>query len=576
MKKAALALIFAGCACWAAPAHKKISKDLDDVDALSNVKIIIQWKSNPDTKTQRILNRGGVLHAVHRSIKAGTYTVPASILHDLENDPDVVYITPDRPVSFKLDYTAAAINASYAWNSGYNGAGIGVAVLDSGINPSDPNLGQGPSNSGSRVVYTQDFVGGNGQDQYGHGHHIAGIIGSNGYSTSAANCSSCSRQLIGIAPGSTILNFRVLDQNGQASDSIVISAIEQAIALQSTHNIRVINLSLGRPVYESYTLDPLCQAVEAAWKAGIVVVVAAGNDGRDDTYGEQGYGTITVPGNDPYVITVGGMKTMGTDTRIDDLIASYSSKGPTQIDHIVKPDVVAPGNGVVSLLASSSVTLAREFPSNTVTRAYYQDTSPGIASKTSKNFFTLNGTSMATGVVSGAVADILQANPKLTPDQVKALIMQTAYKTFPVSSTATDPVSGLSYVDYYDIFTVGAGYLDLEAALQSINNVPAGTALSPVANYTSSSGTVTLSYGSTDIWSTRAVWGAQSVWGNSVVTGNRAVWGAQAVWGASNPSSSQSVWGAQAVWGAQSIWGANNSSGSSTSSALSVAIRGEQ
>ena len=96
-----------------------------------------------------------------------------------------------------------------------------------------------------------------------------------------------------------------------------------------TRNIRVINLSLGRPVYESYTLDPLCQAVEQAWKAGIVVVVAAGNEGRNNAANTSGYGTITAPGNDPYVITVGAMNTKGTPSRADDVIASYSSKGPT-------------------------------------------------------------------------------------------------------------------------------------------------------------------------------------------------------------------------------------------------------
>jgi serine protease AprX len=114
--------------------------------------------------------------------------------------------------------------------------------------------------------------------------------------------------------------------------------------LQSTYNIRVINLSLGRAVVESYTLDPLCQAVERAWQAGIVVVAAAGNNGRYQA--SNGYATIGSPGIDPFVITVGAMKTMQTLGRGDDLIATYSSKGPTLVDHVVKPDLVAPGNKV--------------------------------------------------------------------------------------------------------------------------------------------------------------------------------------------------------------------------------------
>src|SRR5207245_8297916 len=130
--------------------------------------------------------------------------------------------------------------------------------------------------------------------------------------------SNHSRHLEGIAPDVKLVNLRVLNQYGIRTDSVVISAILQAIQLQKQYNILVMNLSLGRPVYESASLDPLCQAVEQAWKAGITVVVAAGNYGRLNTYGNNGYGTITAPGNDPYVITVGAMNTMGTPSRTDD------------------------------------------------------------------------------------------------------------------------------------------------------------------------------------------------------------------------------------------------------------------
>src|SRR5204863_1866575 len=138
---------------------------------------------------------------------------------------------------------------------------------------------------------------------------------------------------------------------------------------------------------------------DAAWNAGIVVVVSSGNTGRDNSQGTNGYGTITAPGNDPYVITVGAMKTMVTPDRSDDQIASYSSKGPTQIDHIVKPDLLAPGNLVVSLLASGS-TLSKQYPGNNVLVSYYQLVK--APSPVSKNYFILSGTSMAAPVVSGA------------------------------------------------------------------------------------------------------------------------------------------------------------------------------
>ena len=376
-------------------------------------------------------------------------------------------------------------------------------------------------------------------------------------------------------------NLRVLDENGNGTDSMVIAAIEQAIALKDTYNIRVINLSLGRPVYESYTQDPLCQAVEQAWKASIVVVVAAGNDGPDNSFGTQGYGTITAPGNDPYVITVGAMKTEGTDARTDDLIASYSSKGPTQIDHIVKPDIVAPGNHVVSLLAKQNARLVVGNPANNVSVSYYQDPKNHGVSNT---YFMLSGTSMETPVVSGGIADLLQAKPSLTPDQVKALIMQTAYKTFPTSSTATDPVSGLSYISDYDIFTVGAGYLNLQAAFQNISSSPAGlSALSPNALYDGTTGAVTLSPDSSSVWGMQAR-GAQTVWNMQSVWGARAVWGPQAV------SSTRAVWstggdvtGTRAMWGTRAVWGttavASTQSVSSTSNdaaeAAGIAIQGE-
>ena len=183
------------------------------------------------------------------------------------------------------------------------------------------------------------------------------MIGGTGTSSGTAN--GYAATYAGMAPNVNLINLRVLDQNGSGTDSQVIAAIQQAIALKSTYNIRVISMSLGRPVFESYTLDPVDQAVEAAWKAGIVVVVAAGNNGRSGA--AHGFATIGVPANDPAVITVGATMTLDTATRVDDKIASYSSKGPTVLDHIVKPDLVAPGNRLVSLRVAGS-TLDTTYP----------------------------------------------------------------------------------------------------------------------------------------------------------------------------------------------------------------------
>ncbi len=467
----------------------------------------------------------------------------------LSNQSNVVYISPDRPL-IPLDVNAnSAINAQFAAQSNYTGAGIGVALIDSGVNNHvDLYTGILPL---PRVVSNQSFLPGNSNtaDQYGHGTHIAGLIAGDGLASTGPLYTQTFK---GVAPGAKIINLRVLDANGTGTDSEVIAAINQAISMKSQYNIRVMNLSLGRAVFESYKQDPLCQAVEQAWKSGIVVVVAAGNDGR--YLPTQGYGTITAPGNDPYVITVGAMKPMGTPNRNDDLIASYSSKGPTVIDHIVKPDIVAPGN----LLISTETPNTTLYTTDSANQIPYNSYMNFGGSSPSQYYYTLSGTSMATGVVSGAVADLLQAQPRLTPDQVKARLMKTSYKTFPQSSSVYDPVSGNTYVSQYDVFTVGAGYLDLQAALQS-TDIANGSAMSPTAVYNSSTGMVTMSSGSSSVWGSSAAWSGPAVWGSSQFVATNSV-----MWGAGTDNGSSVMWGASALWGSSVMWGASNDSGFST------------
>jgi serine protease AprX len=544
--------------------NPKMSDDLTLVDPQTQCNVIVLWKHVPeDQEHQKVISRGGKLRRRFSKLSSAAYSIPGSALSDLANDPDVAFIAPDRPVHSKLDYTAAAVNAAAAWSSNLTGAGVGVALIDSGVNPN------ADFNSRARIVYNQDFAGGSpsGGDLYGHGEHVAGILGGNGTNSS---CGNCDREIKGMAPGVNIVNLRALDVNGSGTDSTVMAAIDKAIALASTYNIRVMNLSLGRPVYESYTNDALCQAVEAAWQAGIVVVVAAGNDGRDNSFGTNGYGTITAPGNDPYVITVGAMKAGGTYSRTDDLIASYSSKGPTLVDAIVKPDLVAPGNQVVSLLASTTATLVVQNPANNMPRSYYQHVGNNRPGNT---FFLLSGTSMATPVVSGAAAILLEANPAMTPDQVKARLMLDACKSFPTSSVATDPTTGESYISYYDIFTVGAGYLDIAAALAD-KSLAQGTALSPAAVYNSSTGTVGLVADSSSVWNLNTVWGNQSVydvrtvWGVNAINASQTVWGVNTVWG------NTTVWGVNTVWGNTTVWGVgvnlNQPAAASMSSGITI------
>jgi len=280
----------------ASAGNGKISSDTkrDSSDAV--VEVIVQFKHTPGTAhAAKVERKGGTVKADLPLVKALHVVIPADRVEDLANDPEVVYISPDRQLTptgttISFDVPSPAVNAPYARSLGYDGTAIGVAVIDSGTQDAADLQDASKKN---RIVFKQSYITGTTGtvDVYGHGVHIAGLIGGNGHSSNG--------QYEGVAPNVNVLNFRVLNDNGVGQDSYVINAIQAAIELKSTYNIRVINLSLGRPVYESYTVDPLCQAVEQAWKAGIVVVVAAGNDGRDDSAGTNGYATISAPGNDP-------------------------------------------------------------------------------------------------------------------------------------------------------------------------------------------------------------------------------------------------------------------------------------
>jgi len=548
---------------------RRISKDLKNQSAGQWVNVIVQYRVPPSqAHLDRAVAKGAVLQLNLPVINGSAFAVKSSALAALAKDPDVAYISLDRAVwatATVTDFYDQAVVAPYAWSKNLSGSGIGVAVIDSGINAGkDFTLASG---TGSRIVYNQSFVGGQttANDLYGHGTHVAGILAGNGTNSRGTKFR---KTFMGIADNVNLINLRVLDQNGGGLDSSVIAAIQRAISLKSKYNIRVINLSLGRPVYESYKLDPLCQAVEAAWKAGIVVVVAAGNEGRNNSARTDGYGTIAAPGNDPYAITVGAMKPMGTSTRADDLIASYSSKGPTLFDHVVKPDVVAPGNLVISVLASSTATLVKAAPENIVALNSYSTTAKGASS-----YFTLSGTSMATPVVSGAVALLLQKNGSLTPDQVKARLMKSAYKTFPRYSTAKDPTTGKTYTSQYDIFTVGAGYLDIQAALSSTDLAPAafGSAKSPSVARDKSKN-VYLVTGSSILWGGSVTWGTSVVWGTSVLWGT-SVAGESILWGSSAPWGSSVDGGYSVLWGTSIIWGTSDEN---VTEAIPIEIEGEE
>jgi serine protease AprX len=287
------------------------------------------------------------------------------------------------------------------WRSGIDGAGVGVAVVDTGIDGNLPDF-QASGGGGSRVVETAvtNPDAQTATDSYGHGTDVAGIIAGNGDNLSLSN--PLRGQYIGVAPRADLISIKASDENGNATVLDVIYGLQFAVDHQADYNIRVVNLSLDSRTPQSYTTDPLDAAVEAAWFHGIVVVAAAGNLGtaRDAVQ--------FAPANDPYVITVGAVDENGTADPSDDWIPSWSSRGITQ-DGFQKPDVYAPGDHIVSVLAPNSA-FAQMCPICVIGGEYIRT----------------SGTSMAAPMISGLVADLLQAHPGWSPDQVKAALTSPA------------------------------------------------------------------------------------------------------------------------------------------------------
>ena len=276
-----------------------------------------------------------------------------------------------------------------------------MAILDSGIAGDHPALA-------NRVIVNVDFTDpkGRGNDFYGHGTHIAGIVAARDFKNAVAGADS------GMAPAAHLINLKVLGSDGSGEAADLIEAIDWAIRYRKQFGIRVLNLSLGAAPTQSYKDDPICLAVERAVKAGLVVVASAGNYGQAEN-GKLVFGSVTSPGISPYAITVGAYRTQGTVDPLDDEMAPWSSKGPTFVDRIVKPDLVAPGSKIVSTAVKGSVL------SNTLADSFVDG--PG-----GRDYVAMSGTSMAAAVVSGAVALLLEGNAKFTPLQVKLALQGSA------------------------------------------------------------------------------------------------------------------------------------------------------
>ena len=405
---------------------------------MTPARVIVQTTGTDLDAEHLVARLGGHVAGDLALINAFTASIPAGMLPDLAAAPHVRWISLDGPMIASSTSAPCApcvntanlqnayiqtIGADRVWNEApyLQGQGVGVAVVDSGINSGLDDL-QG-ANGRSRVVAQAKFNSSTHAmaDQFGHGTHVAGIIGGNGADSRGA--------YIGVAPGVNLINVKVSDDGGAAAVSDVVSGLQWVLNNAAAYNIRVVNLSLNSSVADSYNLDPLDAACEILWNHGIVVVVSAGNSAS----GSNG-GAIYAPANDPFVITVGALDERG-------LPAPYSSFGVTP-DGVAKPDLMAPGTNIISTLASMGTALVKAHPDHVVGQGY----------------FRMSGTSMAAPVVAGAAALLVQSNPALTPDQVKYRLGATA-----------QPLGAGS----------GAGTVNVYAAVHSGTTASANTGLAP-------------------------------------------------------------------------------------------------
>ncbi len=363
---------------------------------------------------------------------------PIGLLGKLEAEPSVQDAHYNHKAQSLDTVSNIALKADLlTGKNGYTGAGVGVAFVDSGF-MSYAQVAH-PDIKANRITQFVDFVtpGGKQNDLNGHGTHVAGIVAGTG---------ALDAKETGIATGVSIVSLKVLDEQGQGAVGDIIAALDWIWNNynKGNNNIRVVNLSVGTGVFESYWTDPLTLATKALVDKGIVVVAAAGNLGKNAA-GQLQFGGITSPGVAPWVLTACAYSTNGTPNTADDTIASFSSSGPTWIDFTAKPDVCAPGVGIVSLAAPGS-TLANfgalQTPSWLIDPG-------GHSTYPFAPYLSLSGTSQAAPFVTGTVALMLQANPNLTPNLAKAIIEYTA-----------TPQAGVSPLRQ------GAGFMNTDAAVR--------------------------------------------------------------------------------------------------------------
>jgi serine protease AprX len=417
-------------------------------------RVIVRLREGRSTSVRDALRRAkSDIKYDHASISSVTADLRADSLEAIADLDDVESVSIDAPVQAVATPIPATAGAALrrtlgiTANMNVDGRNVGVAVIDSGISPL-PEFGR-------RIRAFYDFTRGGiatrPYDDYGHGTHVAGLIG-------GGLASNSDTSEVGIASKVSLIGMKVLDAKGSGYTSDVIRAIEFAIANRYALDIDIINLSLGHVPYESAKTDPLVRAVDKASAAGIVVVVAAGNVGISPATGQPAYGGILSPGNARSAITVGAAHTMGTRTRGDDVIGPYSSRGPTWGDGYAKPDLVAPGHKLLAPVDGDS-----ELPK--------RNPSLKSGSPSGPTFLSLTGTSMAAAVTSGVVALILEANADSSPTMESALTPNAVKTILQYTSLSMRDSLG----NAYNRMTQGAGALNADGALQLARAIEVGS-----------------------------------------------------------------------------------------------------
>jgi serine protease AprX len=359
---------------------------------------------------QVVIGLGGKVGRKIGILNGFSATINQGSMARLSAEPGVYSVTADAP----MHLLGTSYDANTDRNSMYHienqvgsrtmwrtttGAGIDVALIDSGVAPVEGVKNPGQIINGPDLTEESQNAATANLDSFGHGTFMAGIIAGRDTGVDPATSQSDTGAYLGVAPGARIVSVKVADGRGRTDVSQVIAGIDWVV--QHAHdpgmNIRVLNLSFGTDSTQSYELDPLAFATEVAWQAGIVVVVSAGNTGTT-------LGRLNMPAADPFVIAVGAAEMHSHSYNA--VVPVWSSRG----DGVRNPDLVAPGVHIQGLRVPGS----------------YIDAVHGATGKIDSRFFRGSGTSQAAAVVSGSVAEMLQRFPDLTPDQVKGMFVGTA------------------------------------------------------------------------------------------------------------------------------------------------------